>query len=104
MPNIYYCQPINRGSGMLRAVLSGEEASSLLKQHTAHYGGQQFPVTAQGRADDFAVLHIHDEEIAGEWRPGFYRFEADIMRIEEALQTCTTKLSQPDASTKHNAS
>ena len=63
MPNIYYCQPINRGSGMLRAVLSGEEAGSLLKQHTSHYAGQQFPAAAQGRAADFAVLRIFEKEL-----------------------------------------
>ena len=48
---------------MLRAVLSGEEAGSLLKQHTSHYAGQQFPAAAQGRAADFAVLRIFEKEL-----------------------------------------
>jgi hypothetical protein len=98
MAKIYYCQPIHSGSGMLRAVLSGEEAGSLLKQYTSLYAGQQFPETAQGRAADFAVLHILDEEIDKKWQAGFYRFDADIMLIEESVQDCTSKLSQPDVS------
>jgi hypothetical protein len=92
MPNIYYCQPINRGSGILRAVLSSEEGRSLLKQHSFHYAGPQFPTTAQDRAADFAVLRILDEERDEEWRAGFYRLDADIMRIEEAIQACTAML------------
>src|SRR5208282_750689 len=93
MPNIYYCPPLNRGLGILRAVLSGKEAGSLLNQHATHYVGKQFPTTVQDRTTDFAVLHIHDEEIDAKWRVGFYSFDADIMRIEEAVQACTAKLS-----------
>ena len=85
---------MNRGLGTLRAVLSEKEAGSLLNQHVTHYVGQQFPTTVQDRAADYAVLHIHDEEIGAKWRAGFYSFDADIMRIEEAVQTCTTKLSK----------
>jgi hypothetical protein len=92
MPNIYYCQPSNRGCGILRAVLSREAGRSLLKQHSFHYAGPQFPTTAQDRATDFAVLRIFDEELGGEWRAGFYRLDADIMRIEEAVQACTAGL------------
>ena len=95
MPNIYYCQPINRGSGTLRAVLPREEGRSLLKQHSFHYAGEEFPTTAQYHASDFAVLRILKEELDEKWQAGFCRFDADIMRIEEAVQACTTKLSQP---------
>jgi hypothetical protein len=89
MPNIYYSQSIKRGSCILRAVLSWEEGRSLLKLHSVHYAGQQFPTTDQGRAADFAILRIFEEELDEDWRAGFYHFDADIMRIEEALQACT---------------
>jgi hypothetical protein len=52
-------------------------------------------MTAQDHASDFAVLRILKEELDEKWQAGFYRFDADIMRIEEAVQACTTKLSQP---------
>jgi hypothetical protein len=94
MPNIYYCQSTNRGLGILRAVLTWDQGRSLLSQHAIHYTGQQFPTTAQDRATDFAVLRIFDEEPDKELRAGFYRFDADIMRIEEAVQACTAKLSK----------
>ena len=94
MPNIYYCQPINRGSGILRAVLSCEEGRRLLKQNSVHYAGQEFPMTALERAADFAVLRIFEEELDEKWRAGFYRFEGDIMRIEEAVRACTSELSE----------
>jgi hypothetical protein len=94
MPNIYYCQSLNRGCGILRAVLSWEEGINLLEQLSFCHTGQQFPTTAQDPAADFAVLRILDEELDEEWRPGFYRFDADIMRIEEVLQACTAMLSE----------
>jgi hypothetical protein len=94
MPNIYYCHSSNPGSGILRAVLSGEAGRSLLKQQSFHYAGEQFPTTAQDRATDFAVLRIFDNDLDEKWRAGFYLFEADIMRIEEAVQACTARLPE----------
>jgi hypothetical protein len=88
MANLYFCQSINRSLGILRAVLSREESKNLLGQHFADYSGQQFP-TPKPDASDFAVLRIFDEESEGEWSAGFYRFDADIMQIEEALQAST---------------
>ena len=70
---------------MLRAVLSGEESSALLKMHPADYVGQQFPQSSPHETD-FAVLHIVDEQADKKWRPGFYRFATDIMRIDAALR------------------
>lgn len=43
MPTIYFCHAINKGPGMLRAVLSSEEAASLLELRSAHYVGPLFP-------------------------------------------------------------
>jgi hypothetical protein len=92
MPNLYYCQAINRGSGVLRAVLSVEESKNLLKLHPAQCTGQQFPKAAPNQAIDFAVLRIFESEPSAESRPGFYRFDADLLQIEEAVQVCTAKL------------
>ena len=39
-------------------------------------------------ASDFAVLRIFDEEREAKWQVGFYRFDGDIMQIEEGVQTC----------------
>jgi hypothetical protein len=92
-PNVYYCHSINRGPGILRAVLSRKEARSLLK-HV--YVGQQFPTAVQGQTDgDVAIIRILDEEGLGEeWQDGFYSFDANIMRVEEAIQASTAKLSR----------
>jgi hypothetical protein len=94
MPNIYYCHPINGGSGILRAVLSSEEATRLLSEHPVQYAGQQFPAATADQTDDCAVLRISDDELSKKWQDGFYRFDADIKLIEKAVQTCTTNLSQ----------
>jgi len=77
---------------MLRAVLSGEEAKSLLKLQTAHYTGLEFPKMTPDRKADFAVMRIFETELHGEWRAGYYCFEADVDGIEVAIQTCTAKL------------
>jgi hypothetical protein len=42
---------------------------------------------------NFAILRVLDEETTEEYPVGFYRFDADIERIEEAVRACTTKLS-----------
>jgi hypothetical protein len=77
---------------MLRAVLSREEAMGLLDHHSASYLGQKFPTKKRGRATNFALLRIFDGEANQEWRSGFYHFDADVMRIDEALQACAQSL------------
>lgn len=89
MPNIYYWSSIaNNGLGVLRAVLTWEETRKLLKLCSVQYAGLQFPTAAQGRASDFAVLRILDEERADKWQVGFYSFDGNILQIEECVQTC----------------
>ena len=89
MPNIYYCNGLaNSDLGRLRAVLSWEECRNLLKLCSVQYAGLQFPTMAQGRASDFAVLRILDEEQDDKWQVGFYSFDGDILQIEECVQTC----------------
>ena len=90
MPNLYFCESIKQS--MLRAVLSREEAIGLLDHHSADYVGQKFPAKKKGRATNFALLRIFEAEANQDWRPGFYRFDADIMRIYEALQACAQSL------------
>jgi hypothetical protein len=86
MPNIYYCHAISQSSGMLRAVLSWQEANTLLKSQAAHYVGAQFP---NDKTADFAVLRIVEGERREERQAGFYRFDADIEEIEAAIRVCT---------------
>jgi hypothetical protein len=96
VPNIYYRYSINLGPGILRAVLSREEARSLLKHLSVHYVGQQFPTAVQD-ARDFAIIRILPEELSEEWEAGFYCFDADIMRVEDAIQASTANLSRVSA-------
>ena len=86
MAHIYYSHPVNR-QGKLRAVLSPKEASNLLKKHLGYYAGQEFPTTHQPVESDFAVLQLLEEEERGEWRPGFYQFDDDILRVEDTLNS-----------------
>jgi hypothetical protein len=44
---------------------------------------------AKGGTPDFAVIRIFEEERDDKWQVGFYSFDADIMQIEEGVQTCT---------------
>jgi len=40
-------------------------------------------------------IRIHDEEGLGEeWQAGFYCFDADIMRVEDAIQASTARPSR----------
>ena len=86
MANIYYSNSLNH-SGTLRAVLSMEEGGRFLKEHTTQYVGRQFP-TSLSPGVDFAVLRLFEGEMNAEWRAGFYLFEDNILRIEEAVHSC----------------
>jgi hypothetical protein len=77
---------------MLRAVLTSEEAAKLMELRSTHYVGPHFPTTPENSEADFGVLRVSDSEGHGEWRVGFYCFDADLMGLEEAIQTCTSKL------------
>lgn len=92
MPNIYFCHAINKGPGMLRAVLSSEEAANLMKLRSAHYVGLHFPTMSENNRADFGVLCVTEAESHEEWQVGFYHFDTDIMALEEAIQACTAKL------------
>ena len=77
---------------MLRAVLSGEEARSLLKLQSAHYVGLQFPTTTQDQKVDFVIMRILGAELGEEFQAGFYCFDASTASVEGAIQACTANL------------
>ncbi|HLK18838.1 MAG TPA: hypothetical protein VKT81_07775, partial [Bryobacteraceae bacterium] len=90
MPNLYFCQPHAQNQGMLRAVISAEDAKRLIGSGEAHYVGEKFPTGSTGdQVKDFAVLGFSPAEAQGEWRPGYYCFEADLMELNAQLLTLT---------------
>jgi hypothetical protein len=89
MPNLYFCQPHAQNQGMLRAVISPAEAKQLIGMRRARYVGEQFPAVsgAADKSKDFAVLGFAPDEAQGEWRAGYYCFEADLMELNAQLLT-----------------
>jgi hypothetical protein len=87
MPTIYFCQPHAKNQGMLRAVLSINECERVVSQHPATYVGDQFPKLANelGAASDFAVLNFPPNETPAGWRPGYYRLDSDLTKLNESL-------------------
>jgi len=72
---------------MLRAVLSVNECERVVSQDRITYVGEKFPrvVDEQGTKDDFAVISVRPDETTSEWRPGYYRLDSDLSKINEAL-------------------
>jgi hypothetical protein len=89
MPNLYFCQPHAQNQGMLRAVISLEDCRHLIAPRSATYVGDQFPSVGDGhgKSADFAVFSVSPDEADAEWRPGYYRFEADLMELNAQLLT-----------------
>ncbi|HKD49591.1 MAG TPA: hypothetical protein VKB90_02280 [Candidatus Acidoferrum sp.] len=87
MPNLYFCQPHAKNQGMLRAVLSMNECEAVVKQHPATYVGQDFPHLGNDpkAASDFAVIRFNPEETKAPWRPGYYRVDSDLNKLNESL-------------------
>jgi len=87
MPNLYFCQPHAKNQGMLRAVLSVNECEAVVKHHHATYVGQDFPCLGNDpkATSDFAVIRFHPEEITAAWRPGYYRVDSDLDKLNESL-------------------
>jgi hypothetical protein len=88
MPNLYFCQPHAKNQGMLRAVLSLKECEQVVRKHPVTFFGDSFPSLSEGpgAADDFAVLKFAADEIAENWRPGFYRLDSDLAQLNDALR------------------
>jgi hypothetical protein len=72
---------------MLRAVLSVNECERVVSEHAATYIGDQFPklTNEQGSASDFAVLNFPPNETLAGWRPGYYRLDSDLSKVNESL-------------------
>jgi hypothetical protein len=88
MPNLYFCQPHAQNQGMLRAVISPADAKRLIGSGAAKYVGETFPAVATGnKSKDFAVIGFTPAEAQGEWRAGYYCFEADLMELNAQLLT-----------------
>lgn len=87
MPNLYFCQPHAKNQGMLRAVLSVNECEAVVKKHPATYVGQDFPHLGNDAkaTSDFAVIRFHPEETTAAWRPGYYRVDSDLNKLNESL-------------------
>jgi hypothetical protein len=91
MPNLYFCQPHAQNQGMLRAVVSTADCKRLIGSGEAKYVGEQFPTVAgvEDKSKDFAVLGFAPNEAQGEWRAGYYSFDADLMELNAQLLTLT---------------
>ncbi len=85
MANVYYSYPSNR-RGTLRAVLSPEQVSAMLKAHTTRCAGQQFPMTSPTIHAEFAILQVFAAEASEDYGAGFYLFDEDLMQIEKAMR------------------
>ena len=72
---------------MLRAVLSVKECESVVRQHPATYVGENFPRLGpdQDTASDFAVISFRPDETTASWRPGYYRVDSDLTKLNESL-------------------
>jgi hypothetical protein len=73
---------------MLRAVLSINECERVVSKHPVTFFGDSFPSLSgsQTGAGDFAVLRFAAEETVGNWRPGFYRLDSDLVELNDALR------------------
>jgi hypothetical protein len=89
MANLYFCQPHAQNQGMLRAVISKEDCRHLVAPNSVTYVGDRFPTVFEGssKSADFAVLGISPEEADADWRPGYYRVEADLTELNAQLLT-----------------
>jgi hypothetical protein len=88
MPNLYFCQPHAKNQGMLRAVLSAKECEEVVSKRSVTFFGENFPSLGDGQAtaSDFAVLKFAAEETNGDWRPGFYKLDSDLVELNEMLR------------------
>jgi len=70
-------------------VISPADAKRLIGSGVARYVGEQFPTVAGAgdKSKDFAVLGFAPAEAQGEWRAGYYCFEADLMELNAQLLT-----------------
>lgn len=72
---------------MLRAVLTAEECNRIFTPGQGTFLGERFPdaVYDSGVEKDFSVVAIAAAEVTNEWHLGFYRFDADLMELNERV-------------------
>jgi hypothetical protein len=60
----------------------------VVSKHPVTFFGDSFPSLSgsQTGAGDFAVLRFAAEETVGNWRPGFYRLDSDLVELNDALR------------------
>jgi hypothetical protein len=94
MPNLYFCESENQSRGMLRAVLSWEDCNRVVNYGSAIHLGDKFPSGSTNGScrSTVAILYVRPEEASENWGAGFYRIDADVMEIDEALQMVTGSL------------
>lgn len=74
---------------MLRAVLSWKDCKDVVSVGSCLYVGEHFPVMHDNQQDEspeFAVLSIAVDETEAGLQPGFYRLDADLMKLNDALR------------------
>ena len=88
VPKVYFYQPRSGNHGVLRAVLSWEEANQVVSIRRCSYMGDRFRDSSDhtDRSQDFAVLSIEENESNQEWQSGFYRVDASLSKLNEALR------------------
>src|SRR3989442_14011690 len=89
MPYLYFCYPRERSHGILRAVLSVEECQRIFSTEQAVYLGTEFEALGGDKAgaENHAVLRIGASEACAAWREGFYKIAADLMKVDESVQS-----------------
>ena len=82
--SIFY-QKCAGNHGVLRAVLSWEQANQVVSICSCFYMGDRFR-DSPDRFHDFAVLSIEEDASNQKWQTGFYRVNASLSELNEALR------------------
>ena len=88
MPKVYFYEHSAGNHGVLRAVLSWEQVNQVVSIRRCFYMGDRFRVSpdqTDRSSQDFAVLSIDEDESNQEWQTGFYRVDASLTELNEAL-------------------
>ena len=87
MAKIFYCGGLSGRLGMLRAVISAAELSSVLSKE-AKYLGKSFPKMKQTDPQSTIIEVSRDEQ--GQWKAGFYRAAKGPLQFEGHLRAATS--------------
>lgn len=89
MPNVYFWDPEIQNHGILHAVLAWDECDRVLDCASATHLGAEFPTGSinLGGSATVAILYVRPDEASEVWVAGFYRIDADVPKIREAIET-----------------